>query len=103
MKYANSGSFFYETPRATSLGVTASSRNMAYEDYTLPGQDIPISTQLNREEQDISSEFYYQIFTDTFFFLRGVYTEYKFENLAWLPRIETPIHTRHLQVCVFHF
>jgi len=39
-----SGSFFYETPRATSLGVTTSSINMAYEDVTLPGQDIPIST-----------------------------------------------------------
>jgi hypothetical protein len=77
-----SGSFFYETQRATSLGVTASSGNMVFEDYTLPGQAIPISEILNRREQIISGEFYYQIFPNSFFFLRGGYTDYKFENLA---------------------
>jgi hypothetical protein len=74
------GSFFYETPRATSLGVTASSGDFTYEDFTLPGQDIPISETLNRREQKIGGEFYYQIFTNSFFFLTAVYTDYKFEN-----------------------
>ncbi len=75
------GSFFYETARRTSFGFTGSIRTIKYEDITLPGQEIYLSSALNREERNGRFEFYYRVFSGSFFFVRGGYTEYNFEHV----------------------
>jgi len=75
------GSLFYETARRTSFGISASLEKISYEDITLPGQEIYLSRSLNREERSGYLEFYYRIFSESFFFLSGGYTEYKFEHI----------------------
>jgi len=72
-------SFFYETARETSFGFSGSIRTIRYEDITLLGEEIYLARALNREEQNGSFEFYYRVFSESLFFLRGGYTEYKFE------------------------
>jgi len=62
------GSLFYETPRLTLLGVTVSTERITYEDVTLPGQEIYLSRLLNRDEKRIKGQFYYRIFSQSFFF-----------------------------------
>jgi len=74
------GRFFYETARRTSFGFTLSIRTINYEDITLPGEEIYLSRALNRKEKSGHFEFYYRIFSKSNFFIRGGYTEYKFEN-----------------------
>jgi len=46
----------------------------------IPGEVIGYARALNRKEQNVSGEFYYRILADSFFFLKGGYTDYKFEN-----------------------
>ncbi|NIO49357.1 MAG: outer membrane beta-barrel protein [Candidatus Aminicenantes bacterium] len=75
------GSLFYETARRTSFGISASSEKISYEDITLPGEEIYLSRLLNREERSGNFEFYYRIFSESFFFISGGYTEYKFEHI----------------------
>jgi hypothetical protein len=43
-----------------------------------PGPD-PIAVSLNREERSAKGEFNYRVFSDSFFFLNGGYSEYAFE------------------------
>lgn len=74
------GSLFYETARRTSFGISASLEKISYEDITLPGEEIYLSRLLNREERNGNLEFYYRVFSESFFFLSGGYTEYKFEH-----------------------
>ncbi len=74
------GSLFYETPRGTAFGVSASLGKILYEDITLPGEEIYLSRLLNREERSGSFEFYYKIFSESIFFISGGYSEYKFED-----------------------
>lgn len=76
------GSMFYETARETSFGISASSVERNYEDVGVPGEEIRYSRALNRKEQNVSGEFYYRILADSFFFLKGEYTDYKFEHPA---------------------
>ena len=75
------GSLFYETARRTSFGISASLEKISYEDITLPGEEIYLSRLLNREERSGNLEFYYRIFSESFFFLSGGYTEYRFEHI----------------------
>jgi hypothetical protein len=75
------GSLFYETARRTSFGISASLEKISYEDITLSGEEIYLSRLLNREERSGNLEFYYRIFSESFFFLSGGYTEYEFEHL----------------------
>jgi hypothetical protein len=75
-----SGSFFYETARATSFGFSGSVQKINYEDTTTPGEMIFFSRALNREEKSWSFEFYYRIFSRSYFFLSGGATDYKFEH-----------------------
>ncbi len=75
------GSLFYETARRTSFGISASSAKISFEDISLPGEKIYLSRRLNREERSGNLEFYYRIFSESFFFLSGGYTEYKFEHI----------------------
>lgn len=74
-----SGRIFYETPRNTSFGFTGLIRELKYENATgTPGLD-PISVSLNREERSAKGEFNYRVFSDSFFFLNGGYSEYSFD------------------------
>jgi len=73
------GSLFYETARGTSFGISAMESKIAYEDITLPGEEIDLSRRLNREERNSSFEFYYRAFSESFFFINAGYTEYNFE------------------------
>lgn len=75
------GSFFYETARRTSLGFSGSIRTLRYEDITLPEEEIDLARHLNREERAGNFEIYYKIFSESFFFINGGYTEYDFEYI----------------------
>ena len=75
------GSLFYETAKRTSFGISASLEKISYEDITLPGEEIYLSRWLNREEKSGNIEFYYRMFSESFFFVNGGYTEYKFEHV----------------------
>ncbi|MCD6193937.1 MAG: outer membrane beta-barrel protein [Candidatus Aminicenantes bacterium] len=72
------GSFFYETARETSLGLMIQQAEITYEDITTPGEEIYLSRRLNRRETSAHGEFYYRVFSASFFFLKGGYTDYKF-------------------------
>ena len=76
------GRFFYETARRTSLGFSGSIQTFRYEDITEPGEEIYLSRALSREERSGHIEFYYRIFKKKgSFFIRGGYTQYKFEHI----------------------
>lgn len=75
------GRLFYETARRTSFGFTWSVRTIRYEDITLPGEEIYLSRLLNRKEINTNFELYYRVFSESIFFVRGGYTEYKFEHV----------------------
>ncbi len=75
------GRFFYETARSTSFGFSGFIRKISYEDITLPGEEIYLSRALNRKEKNGNFEFYYRVFSESFFFIGGGYTEYKFEHV----------------------
>ena len=77
------GSLFYETDRRTSFGISTSLEKISYEDITLPGEEIYLSRWLNREERSGNLEFYYRVFSESFFFISGGYTEYKFEHILF--------------------
>lgn len=75
------GSFFYETARETSIGLSAQQAEITYEDSylrDLRGEEISLARNLNRRETSGNIEIYYRIFSRTFLFMRGGYTDYKF-------------------------
>jgi len=74
------GSFFYETARGTSFGISGANRKINYEDITLPGEEMYLSRRLNREETSGNFEFYYNIFSESYFFINSGYTKYQFEH-----------------------
>ncbi len=74
------GSLFYETPRNSSLGVRYTSNRIAFQDMDLPGNEFLFFQQLSRNEDEVSGELYYQLLSDSYFFLRGGYTWYRFVN-----------------------
>jgi len=74
------GSLFYETGWKTSLGISASSVILSYEERSLPGEEIGLSRALNRSEKNAHFAFYYRLLTESDFFIQGGYTEYEFEN-----------------------
>lgn len=75
-----SAGLYYETARKTSFGITAQSTRFSYQDLATPEGEIALSQTLNRKETNASAEFYYRIFSDSQFFLRGGATEYAFDN-----------------------
>ena len=75
------GSLFYETARRTSFGISTASQKISYEDIDLPGQEIYLSRILSRKEDSVHFEFYYRIFSESYFFINGGYTEYNFEHV----------------------
>ncbi len=74
------GSLFYESARSTSFGISVSSEEILYEDIRMGAEELYLSRWLNRKEQEASLEFYYRIFSESFFFLRGGYKEYNFKH-----------------------
>jgi hypothetical protein len=75
------GSLFYETARETSLGVRYSHQNFTYQDVDVPGAEFLPFRRLNRDEDQLSGELYYQLLPDSYLFLRGGYTWYRFVDV----------------------
>lgn len=76
------GSLFYETARKTSLGVRYTHENYTYQDVDVPGTEFPWFSRLSRNQEEISGEFYYQVLSDSYFFLRGGRTQYRFLDVS---------------------
>jgi hypothetical protein len=74
-----SGQIFYETERGTSVGFTAMYRDLKYQDIQAPELSIFYSRRLNRTEQFGQLEFYYPVFTDSFFFANFGLGEHNFD------------------------
>ncbi len=72
------GSLFLETPRGTSLGISGVSEEITYDEI----EDPSISRSLGRKELEGNLEFYYRVFSDSVFFLKGGYKEYSFIDEA---------------------
>jgi len=90
-----SGRLFYETARKTSFGFFGFSRKINYEDTTLPGEEIPLSRNLNRREKGGNIEFYYKIFAESYFFVTAGYTDYEFEHTqsSWRDSYSYQVYT----------
>jgi opacity protein-like surface antigen len=73
------GSFFYETARESSIGITSSIRYISFEDELVPGRELFLSRELDRREWNLSGEFYYSLRQETDFFIQGGYTDYTFD------------------------
>jgi hypothetical protein len=73
-------SFFFETPRGSSLGLSAGEDRIRYEDIVLPDQSVLLSDNLNRKERTGNIEFYYRAFTESVFFIKAGATKYVFEH-----------------------
>jgi len=76
-----SGRFFYETARRTSFGFYGLIEKISFEDITYPEEEIYLSRALNRTQRTSNFEFYYKIFSESYFFLSAGYTEYQFEHV----------------------
>lgn len=87
------GRLFYETARETSFGFSGSKAKIRYEDILRPGLEISLSRFLNREEKRGYFEFDYKIFTESFLFIQGGYTEYRFEHPESRDRDSNAYHT----------
>jgi len=77
---SSSGSISLETARGSSLGLTGSIREYAYEDVALEGTEVPLSSALDREEREGRVDFFYPIFAESSFFINASYTEFDFVN-----------------------
>lgn len=75
-----SASFFYETPRGSSIGLSMLIDRFAYEDLALPGYEAVFSRALNRKETTGNIEFYYPVFSESAFFIKVGATRYDFEH-----------------------
>ncbi len=84
-----SAGVYYETARKTSVGISLQSTRFSYQDLMTPEGEIALARTLNREEKSAAAEFYYQVFSDSLFFLRGGATEYAFENALEADRNST--------------
>ncbi|MCJ7680579.1 MAG: outer membrane beta-barrel protein, partial [Candidatus Aminicenantes bacterium] len=71
---------FYETPRRSMLGLTYSVRKISWEDIDLLQENISLSYQLNRTEQNAYFEFYYKLFPQTDLFINIGFSRYLFNE-----------------------
>jgi len=74
------GQFFYETGRRTSIGFTGRKLELRYDDADQPGSDVSYSEQLDRDESTAQGELYYQIWTDSQFFVNAGFTDVAFAH-----------------------
>jgi hypothetical protein len=72
--------FFYETPRGTSIGFSGTIDRFLYEDIVLPDYEARLSRSLNRKEKTGNIEFYYRLFSESYFFAKFGVTTYRFEH-----------------------
>jgi hypothetical protein len=63
------GQFFYEMAGKTTIGFTAIYRDLRYDDIDQPGQDFRYSILMSRTEKTGQGELYYQLRSDTQFFV----------------------------------
>jgi Putative beta-barrel porin 2 len=75
-------SFFYETPRGTSIGLSVLIDRFTYEDIVLPDYEVFFSKSLNRKETTGNIELYYPVFSESTFFAKAGSTRYEFEHPA---------------------
>ncbi|MFQ6082946.1 MAG: outer membrane beta-barrel protein [Candidatus Aminicenantia bacterium] len=68
----------YETPRRTCFEVEVFRRKIAYEDEVYKGE-FYLPSLLNRREDNLSLTIYYRVFSQTFFFVKGLYAKYIFD------------------------
>lgn len=73
--------FFYETARRTSIGVTWDTVSFGYRSLAAGGETLPLSQTLDRQEKTASLEFYYQLYPESFFFMKLGHTEYEFADV----------------------
>lgn len=73
-------SFFYETPRGSSIGFSVLVDRLSFEDIILPEYEILYSTSLNRKETTGNIELYYPVFSESAFFIKAGTTKYTFEH-----------------------
>jgi hypothetical protein len=76
----NTTSFFYETPRGSSIGLSVVIDRFSYEDIVLPDREVFFSRSLNRKETTGNVELYYPIFSESTFFARAGSTRYTFDH-----------------------
>ena len=72
--------FFYETPRGSSIGVTATIDRLRYEDIVLPDFEALYSRTLNRKETTGNVELYYPVFAESTIFMTVGSTKYEFDH-----------------------
>jgi hypothetical protein len=73
-------SFFYETPRGTSIGMTGPIDRFYYGDVVLPDIEALYSRTLNRKETTGNVELYYPVFSESSLFMKIGTTKYEFEH-----------------------
>ena len=76
----SAASFFYETPRGTSIGLSFLVDRFAYEDIVLPDREVLFSRSLNRKETTGNVELYYPIYSESTFFAKVGSTRYVFDH-----------------------
>jgi len=76
----NTTSFFYETPRGSSIGLSVVIDRFSYEDIVLPDREVLFSRSLNRKESTGNVEVYYPIFSESTFFAKVGSTRYEFDH-----------------------
>lgn len=72
--------FFYETGRRTSIGFTGRWLELRYDDLDEPGFEVGYSILLSRDEITAQGEIYYQIWTDSQFFVNAGFTDVGFKH-----------------------
>jgi len=77
--------FFFETPRGTAVGLTGSFDDFRFKDVTLDVPDDIYARALDRRETTAAAEFYYRVFSRSFFFATAGWTRYEFifPESAW--------------------
>lgn len=76
---------FFETPRATALGLTGSVEEFRYRDPASDTPDDIYGRALDRKESTAGLEAYYRVFSESFVFASAAWTRYDFvhEESAW--------------------
>jgi hypothetical protein len=71
---------YFETLRGTAIGLSGTVDELRHEDVFADQPTKSISNRLDREEKRGGIEFLYRVFSESFFFIKGQYSEYNFES-----------------------
>jgi hypothetical protein len=85
MQKGFSAALFYETPRRTAIGFSGSSDDFSYKNIGLAEPGVSASRALDRRERSAAFEFYYRVFSQSFFFCKAAASAYNFKDpeFAW--------------------